>query len=192
LRGQNAPADNLRRWQTVIVPASSWTFEANSAAAPLLNDFKDVLAKFLNASLTEQGHVELWNTTGAIDRIGGGSTLPDFLSRTYADIISFWEWTNLGAPWFKEFAAANDGREPAIAPAPRVRWDYGRLNITEADYTEAVRRKEVMRTFMQDELLKADADSCSSSILITPWSTGATDYRVRPLSLLFHCSRPRR
>lgn len=145
----------------------------------MLNDFKNTLAKFLNASLTDQGHVELWNSTGAIDTEGAGATLPDFMSRVYADLICFWEWTNLGAPWFKEFAAANDGREPAIAPAPRVRWDYGRKNLTEADYTEAVRRKEVMKTFMEAEILGADAESCSSAILITPWSTGTTDYRVR-------------
>lgn len=99
----------------------------------------------------------------------------------YSHLITYDQWTNFGAPWFADYAASHDGRTPAIGPSPTTRWGYAATNLTVANYTEAVRRKEVFKTFLEENLLSPDDETCSSSIVLMPWTTGATSYRVSRL-----------
>lgn len=103
----------------------------------------------------------------------------------YSHLITYDQWTNFGKPWFDDYAATHDGRKPALGPSPEIRWGYAQNNLTVANYTEAVRRKEVFKTFVEDNLLATDAETCSNSIVLMPWSVGRTNYRVRRLPSIY-------
>lgn len=171
--------------QNVILPNDFWTFPDSSLAAPILNKFASDVTSFLNATSTRQGYNELWNSTDAISSVGNGEVLDTFMYYVYSHLITYDQWTNFGKPWFDDYAATHDGRKPALGPSPEIRWGYAQNNLTVANYTEAVRRKEVFKTFVEDNMLVSDAQTCSNSIILMPWTVGRTNYRVRrPLPIL--------
>lgn len=129
----------------------------------------------MNATIDTRSFGDIWNATGTIDQ-AGGETIPVFLNETYGTLISYYQATNLGDPWFADYAAVNDGRTPFIDPAPAARWTYGRRRGEEG-YNDALRRKDIFKNFIADNLLTEDAESCTSSLWLYPINTGTPSPR---------------
>lgn len=125
-----------------------------------------------------QGYDELWNSTDSITNVGNGQVLNNFMYYVYSHLLTYDQWTNFGTPWFSDYAASNDGRTPAVGPSALIRCNYARDNLIIANYNEAARRKEVFKNFMETSILLPDAETCSSSIVLMPWTGGETNYRV--------------
>jgi hypothetical protein len=84
-----------------------------------------------------------------------------------------------------DYAAAHGGRAPFIDPAPRVRWAFA-TGRGAAAFAEEGRRRELFANWTAAHVFKADAASCSDSLLVYPQSTGRTSYRDQ----YFSCVSP--
>lgn len=175
----------------MIFPESDWTFPAGSPAEPIFSAFRQAVTEYVSPVTIDNRSFEgFWNATGYHTQTGNLSTSA-YLSAVWGTLVDYGQWNTFAVPWFADYASANDGRIPFVAPSPNTRWAYGRVNLTQADYDEALRRKEVYRTFLVENVIVPDNVTCSSSIYITPYSTGSSpNYRVSrsPRRFQSHCT----
>jgi hypothetical protein len=151
--------------QTLIFPNSSWTFAANYSGAAQFNAFRQSLTDFLKPSNIEYNSFNgYWNTTGRFDSVGG-QTPTSYLSNTYAQLITYYQWTQFGQPWFVDYAAL-------------VRWNYARNNVTEESFQASLAKKQVFEDFITQDVLKKDNETCSNAIYVDTIGLGMTSYRV--------------
>lgn len=164
--------------QTLILPNSSWTFADGYEGTDQFNPFKDGLLSLINPSDIDYKDFDgFWNVTGQFESVGN-LALSDYLNDTYANLITYYQWNNFGQPWFEDYAAQNDGRQPFVDPSPLIRWQYARDNVTEAELNASLSKKQVFKDFIDQDVLVFENSTCSNAIYVEPFTLGATAYRV--------------
>jgi hypothetical protein len=163
--------------KTLILPNSSWTFGPSYAGTEQYNTFKSALTDFLAPSSVDNKSFEgFWNSTGRFDANNVSSSA--YMNGVYGNLITYYQWTEFGQPWYEDYAAQNDGRLPFVAPSPLIRWQYGANNVSEELFNDGLARKEYYKEFITSEVLVTDEVTCSNAIYAEPANTGSTSYRV--------------
>jgi hypothetical protein len=162
--------------QSLILPNSSWTFESDYAGTEQYNAFKDGLTKFLTPSVDNRDFEGFWNSTGRFDTKNESSSA--YMADVYGNLITYYQWTKFGKPWYEDYAKQNDGRLPFVSPSPLIRWQYGANNVSEELFQDGLARKEYYQDFITSDVLISNNTTCSSAIYAEPANTGTTSYRV--------------
>lgn len=161
----------------MILPDSSWTFAPGFAGAKQFEHFRAGLLSLLAPATVDtldfEGH---WNSSGRFRQVNG--SLAQYLPEVYFNLVTWYQWYNLGKPWFEDYAKMNDGRQPFVDPSPSVRWAYARNNMTEADFERSTAKKAVFKEFIDTSVLVKDEKTCSSAIYVMPFGLGTAAYRV--------------
>lgn len=166
--------------QSLIIPNSSWTFGPTYAGTEQYDAFRTALTDFLAPSeVNSQSFEGFWNSTGRFDTNKGSSSA--YMNGVYGNLISYYQWTQFGQPWYEDYAAQNDGRLPFVSPSPLVRWQYGANNVSEELFQDGLARKEYYQEFITGDVLVADNATCSNAIYAEPANTGSTSYRASDL-----------
>ena len=177
---------NIADNQTLIVPNSSWTFDDDYAGTEQYDKFRTALTDFLAPSSVENQSLEgYWNSTGRYEAQNASSS--DYMEEVYGNLITYYQWTNFGQPWYEDYAAQNDGRLPFVSPSPLVRWQYGANNVSEELFNDGLAKKEYYQEFITSDVLIKDDTTCSNAIYAEPANTGSTSYRVRVRTATTDC-----
>ncbi|CZR64559.1 related to glutamyl-tRNA(Gln) amidotransferase, subunit A [Phialocephala subalpina] len=159
--------------------AAGWSdvSETTPEAYALLDTFISQLETFLSVNRTNVNLTQHWIDTHAPE---APSDVNEMLNTTYAILTSVDQYALLGAPFFSDYAAANQGRTPFINPGPLARWRWGQANSDNSTYAAALANMTTFRTWWSTTGFgRPDPDSCSEGLYVYPWSTGTTDYRNR-------------
>ncbi|KAI6351943.1 hypothetical protein MCOR25_009659 [Pyricularia grisea] len=172
-----AKATYPKRIRTLGFPAAN----ATEPWAVLMNGFVQKLASFIGSDTSVEPIVlnNEWMSSGPVD--AKGSSLDDMLRTTYAVIITKHQTELVRDPFYRDYAAAFDGRKPFVNPAPLARWAYGD-SLPATALSDALRNKTIFKDWFNDLVLPrvSDEAQCTSSILLYPSSTGAgQSYRNR-------------
>jgi Asp-tRNA(Asn)/Glu-tRNA(Gln) amidotransferase A subunit family amidase len=178
--------DPVPRWsdqadsnvQTLIFPNSSWTFEAGYTGTAQFNAFRQALTSYVNPTTIDTRDFDgFWNDTGRFAQFGNETT-NTYMAKVYGSLIGYYQWFNFAVPWISDYQTINDGRIPFIDPSPLVRWDYGRFNVTAADFNASMAKKEVWGDFINTAVLPPDNTTCTEAIYVIPFTLGSVSYRV--------------
>lgn len=96
----------------------------------------------------------------------------------YGNLVTYYQWTEFGQPWYEDYVAQNEGRLPFVSPSPLIRWQYGANNVSEELFNDGNARKEYYQEFITSDVLIKDETTCSNAIYAEPANTGSTSYRV--------------
>lgn len=150
---------------------------ANSQAASSVyfNNFLSALTKFIGGSATVLNLESEWSATGP-----GGPRLAQLLNQTYATIIAKEQVELVRNPFYRDYAAAHDGRTPFVNPVPVSRWAYGDSRSA-ADLEAEYKAKATFMKWWNDKILPgvADKNQCSSGFVVYPGSSGSQNPRNR-------------
>ena len=89
----------------------------------------------------------------------------DLLYRTYPTLIAKQRYAVFRASFIADYEAAHDGRHPFLDPNPAVRWAFAQTNET------------IFKDWWNSEVIKADQDTCSDSLLLYPGTLATSIYR---------------
>lgn len=79
-------------------------------------------------------------------------------------------------PFYADYAATHDGRLPAVNSAPLVRWAYAdSFPNTTVDVANA--NRTLFGDWVSEEVLIADDETCSESLLLYVGSQASANYR---------------
>ncbi|OCF30351.1 hypothetical protein I316_07995 [Kwoniella heveanensis BCC8398] len=164
--------------KTLKFPNGSWSGFDGIAAGPILEKFRADLLDFVRPQTvdTRSDYESVWNETGYYEA-AGNRNISVYMGGNWGGLVYHWQWFNFGAPFFEDYQAANDGRNPFVAPSPAGRWAFGRTNITEEMYQDFHRRKDTYQQFITKHVLTHDNDTCTNAIIVSPSTTGSTNYR---------------
>ncbi|KAL4907003.1 hypothetical protein BDW74DRAFT_190002 [Aspergillus multicolor] len=161
----------------LLYPSASFGEDAvgSPEASALIEGFVSRFAEFLGVTRTAVDVMAAWNSTRPAD---APISLIDMLQYTYGTLISVYQWLHLGVPFFRDYAAKHDGRNPYINPGPLLRWEIGQ-DRGQAGWDEAWTNKTIFKDWWDSSsgFGAHSNDSCSESIYIYPNSVGATNYR---------------
>ncbi|KAF4960838.1 hypothetical protein FGADI_671 [Fusarium gaditjirri] len=160
--------------ESVKYPRTIYTagFPANDTPqGAILRQFANDLADFLTTNVTEYNISQHWALTGP--RSVRDTPLTEFLNVTYAALITKQQIALVKEPFFRDYAAAYDGRRPYVDPAPSARWAWGEKQ-PDSILEDAIHNKTVFMDWFNRGVLPKDKDSqrCSSSILLYPQGPG--------------------
>lgn len=161
-------------------PNSSWEESADSLAGPILEKFRSDLLDFVRPETvdTRSDYEALWNETGFYET-AGGRNISTYLGGNWGGLVYHWQWFNFGLPFFQDYGAANDGRIPFVAPSPAGRWAFGRTNVSVALFQDFSQRKDTYESFVNEQVLTHDNETCTNAIIVSPSNTGSSpNYRV--------------
>ncbi|KAI5305752.1 hypothetical protein KEM56_003431 [Ascosphaera pollenicola] len=147
----------------------------SSEAEEILVDFANKVQSFLKGNLTKFNISSVWAANPPT--AANNASLTDYLGDTYAVLISQQQHKLVTVPFFEDYAAAFDGRQPAVDPAAKIRWDWGQKNISSSALDDHLHRKAVFVDWWKKHGNRPDQDTCSDSILLYPGSLGDTNYR---------------
>ncbi|KAJ5771067.1 uncharacterized protein N7511_003118 [Penicillium nucicola] len=163
--------------KTLWYPEASFTAEAinNSHASAIIERFVANVEDFLGTTRTNVNLDASWNATRPSNAT---STLNDMLHFTYGTLITVYQWLNLGAPFFKDYSEAHDGRTPYINPNPLLRWHLGQ-DAGQAGFDVAWHNKTLFHDWWNtaDGFGALDNETCSKAIYIYPQTYGSIRYR---------------
>ncbi|WVW82683.1 hypothetical protein I302_104694 [Kwoniella bestiolae CBS 10118] len=164
--------------KTFRFPNSSWSAVDATAAGPILQKFRSDLLDFVRPQDVDlrSDYDSVWNETGYFET-AGNRNISVYMGGNWGGLVYHWQWFNFGAPFFEDYQAANDGRNPFVAPSPAGRWAFGRTNITEEMFQDFLQRKATYEQFVTEHVLTYDKDTCTNAIIVTPSTTGNTNYR---------------
>ncbi|KAG5762281.1 hypothetical protein H9Q72_009621 [Fusarium xylarioides] len=176
--------------ERVKYPRTVYTagFPANDTPeGAILYQFANNLADFLAANVTEYNISQHWSSTGP--KSVQSTPLTELLNVTYAALISKQQIALVKEPFFKDYAAAHDGRTPYIDPAPSARWAWGESQ-PDSLLNEAIHNKTIFMDWFNHNVLPKDKDSqrCSSNILLYTQGPGIfsrRDVYLDPPGVLF-------
>ncbi|KAF5708544.1 glutamyl-tRNA(Gln) amidotransferase subunit A [Fusarium mundagurra] len=154
--------------ERVKYPRTVYTagFPANDTPeGAILHQFANDLADFLTTNLTEYNISEHWASEGP--KSVRNTPLTELLNVTYATLITKQQIALVKEPFFRDYAAAHDGRKPYIDPAPSARWAWGESQ-PDSLLDDAIHNKTIFMDWFNDNVLPKDKDSqrCSSNILL--------------------------
>lgn len=169
-----------KRIRTVGFPA----LNATEPYAAVLNGFVQKLQAFIGNGTSVEPMVlaDEWKTSAPAHV--NGSSLTDMLTTTYAVLISKHQTELVRDPFYRDYAAAFDGRKPFVNPAPLARWAYGD-NLPATALSDALHNKTIFMDWFNGLILPRvpDEAQCTSSIVLAPNSLGAgQSYRDKYLS----------
>ncbi|RFN47025.1 hypothetical protein FIE12Z_8751 [Fusarium flagelliforme] len=138
----------------------------------ILHRFANDLADFLATNITEYDLDQDWAST-APEPVRD-LLLTDFLNTTYPALITKQQIALVKEPFFRDYAAVNEGRRPYINPAPSVRWAWGESQ-PDSILDDALKNKTIFMDWFNKQVLPKDEDPqrCSSRILLHTESTGS-------------------
>ncbi|KAL6360036.1 hypothetical protein LRP88_05734 [Fusarium phalaenopsidis] len=153
----------------------------NDPAALIQRKFLSYLAQFLNTSITTLDLEKEWAISGPLPM--KAQKLTEFFNHTYAALIAKDQAKLVRDPFYKDYAAAHDGRRPFINPVPLARWTWADSQ-PDSIYNEAVHNKTVFMDWFDKRILPADHDSltCSSGFLLHIDNSGGFSSRNQYLS----------
>ncbi|KAL8992768.1 MAG: hypothetical protein Q9169_006849 [Polycauliona sp. 2 TL-2023] len=143
--------------QTIGFPTPNTTPEDQTEveANAILLAFQSKIEGFLNLRATPLNYSALWDQVK-------DPALPELdvlLNRTYPTLISKEQTRLVRDPFYRDYAAANDGR---------ARWGYGD-SLPASELDAAIANKTIFQDFWESYILPAgnnDAEYCSESIII--------------------------
>ncbi|KAF1968799.1 amidase signature enzyme [Bimuria novae-zelandiae CBS 107.79] len=157
----------------LIVPSNLWPV-ANNAPHALFSSWITALATKLNATISTTSIREFWNATAHADHSG-----TEFSSHLQQVGFSL-NWKNqhdhVIAPFKRDYAAAYNGRTPAINPVPAARYKSAE-NITDADVAESYSRFAYFPSWFGEHVVRSHPSSCSESLFLIPMFDGEPSYR---------------
>ncbi|RBR13293.1 uncharacterized protein FIESC28_08259 [Fusarium coffeatum] len=138
----------------------------------IIHRFANDLAEFLATNVTEYDLDQDWAST-APEPVRD-LPLTDFLNITYPALITKQQIALIKKPFFRDYAAAHEGRQPYINPAPSVRWAWGESQ-PDSILDNALKNKTIFMNWFNGQVLPRDDDPqrCSSRILLHTESTGS-------------------
>ncbi|KAF1989847.1 amidase signature enzyme [Aulographum hederae CBS 113979] len=142
----------------------------------LLLGFLAAVTSFLSAEAKPFNLSTHWTATKPAS---APQNLAEFLNITYPILITKQQIPLVRDPFYRDYAAVHSGRLPFVDPVPLVRWGYGE-NAT-ATVEEAVANKTVFMEWVASEVLVADSQTCSDSLLLYVGSQATVRYRNRYL-----------
>ncbi|KAI3538737.1 hypothetical protein CABS03_01817 [Colletotrichum abscissum] len=143
-------------------------------ATKVITGFVGKLESFLQAKSTPANYTQLWSETHG----EAPADVNEMLYLTYGVYVSHDQWQELGKPFFEDYAAKFDGRQPYINPGPLARWQWGQVHSTEEVYAQGLHNISLFRSWYETEGFgRHDPESCSEGLYIYPWSVGQPSYR---------------
>ncbi|KAF4832757.1 Amidase 1 [Colletotrichum tropicale] len=152
----------------------AWSGGSSEGAAKVVESFVGKLEQFLQVQSTPANCTQLWTETHS----NLTTDVSDMLYLTYGVFVSHDQWQLHGQPFFDDYAARYDGRQPYINPGPLARWQWGQLHATDDVYSQALRNISIFKSWYETEGYgRKDAKTCSEGLYIYPWSIGEPSYR---------------
>ncbi|KAM7194932.1 Amidase signature domain containing protein [Rhypophila sp. PSN 637] len=144
-------------------------------SAVFFNNFLAGLTKFIGGTATALNLESEWRATGP-----GGPTLSQLLNQTYATIITKEQIELVRTPFYRDYAAAHNGRTPFVNPVPLSRWAYGDSRSA-ADLEAEYKAKATFMKWWNEKILPgvSDKNQCSSGFVVYPGSSGGQNPRNR-------------
>ncbi|KAG4034097.1 hypothetical protein MFRU_003g00730 [Monilinia fructicola] len=160
-------------------PKKIWTNgfpeKATTEAEKVLLGFLAKLEKFLNSTSTTPLDLDaLWDE--APPSGAKNSSIVDFVEFIYPTLVAQQQYSLLVEPFYKDYAAANNGARPFIDPVPLSRWYWGQYDIDSDATEQAIYNKTVFMDWF-NQIIPASSKSCSESILLYPGTLGEPSYR---------------
>jgi hypothetical protein len=147
--------------------------EASSDLIQIIEDFIQNLGDLLGTQALPGNYSKLWSDTR-----GDSPPVDEMLNTTYAVFVSHDQWKLLGKPFFDDYAASHDGRQPYINPGPLVRWQWGQTHATDEIYEQALRNISTFKNWYEtDGYGRRDPESCSENLYTYVFGTGQPAYR---------------
>ncbi|EME46472.1 hypothetical protein DOTSEDRAFT_70467 [Dothistroma septosporum NZE10] len=139
----------------------------------LILDFLGNVSSFLDAEVLAWDIDEAWNSShpSHID-----TSLTGLLNLTYPILISQRQTHLVRDPFYADYAAAHEGRRPFIDPAPLTRWAFGDSYANDT-VDIANQNRTIFTDWFSSEVLVADEDTCSDSLLFYVGSEASVNYR---------------
>ncbi|KAF5626330.1 D-mandelate dehydrogenase [Fusarium sp. NRRL 25303] len=134
--------------------------------------FVDRLVEFLSADLSTFNHTEEWSRSHPA---GTPSDLQEFVGTTWAVISAKQQTRLVRDSFFKDYAAAYDGRVPFVNPSTNGSWSWSDTLPTLLD--EAVTNKTIFKSWWDEAMLPKNAESCSESLMLYIFKDAAPEYR---------------
>ncbi|KAK3336300.1 amidase signature domain-containing protein [Cercophora scortea] len=149
---------------------------ASTDANAILLKFVNSLASFVGGSASALSLANEWAATKPAG--ASSATLSQLLNGTYATIITKEQIELVREPFYKDYAAAHDGRTPFVNPVPLSRWAYGDSISSEGLQTE-YKTKEMFMNWFNSKILPpvTDPAQCSSGFLLYVASSGGQNPR---------------
>ncbi|KAF5533876.1 glutamyl-tRNA(Gln) amidotransferase subunit A [Fusarium phyllophilum] len=134
--------------------------------------FVERLVEFLSADLSTFNHTEEWSRSHPA---GTPSDLQEFVGSTWA-VISAKQQTRLVRDrFFKDYAAAHDGRVPFVNPSTNGSWSWS--DTLPALLDEAVANKTIFKSWWEETMLPKNGETCSESLMLYMFKDATLDYR---------------
>ncbi|KAK5201435.1 hypothetical protein LTR16_002691 [Cryomyces antarcticus] len=150
---------------------------AKSDGEALLLNFLANITSFLSATAAPFNITTAWASSKPA---GADPSLVDLLNITYPIVISQEQTKLVRDPFYADYAAAHDGRRPFVDPAPLVRWAFGD-SYPNTTLAQAVANQTIFSNWWASQVLVADAQTCSDSLLLYVGSDADVNYRNRYL-----------
>ncbi|KAG4255608.1 hypothetical protein FPRO03_04557 [Fusarium proliferatum] len=134
--------------------------------------FVDRLVEFLSADLSTFNHTEEWSRSHPA---GTPSDLQEFVGSTWAVISAKQQTRLVRDPFFKDYAAAYDGRVPFVNPSTNGSWSWSDSLPPLLD--EAIANKTMFKTWWDEVMLPKNSETCSESLMLYTFRDAAPEYR---------------
>ncbi|EWZ31340.1 amidase signature domain-containing protein [Fusarium oxysporum Fo47] len=134
--------------------------------------FVDRLAKFLSADLATFNHTEEWSRSHPA---GTPSDLQELVGSAWAVISAKQQTLLVRDPFFKDYAAAYDGRVPFVNPSTHGSWSWSDTLPSLLD--EAVANKTIFKSWWDEVMLPKNAQACSESLMLYTFKHATPEYR---------------
>ncbi|KAK5655494.1 hypothetical protein OQA88_5765 [Cercophora sp. LCS_1] len=148
----------------------------NTAANAILVNFVNSLASFVSGTVEALNIAGSWNATMPAE--ANGTPINVFLNTTYPVLITKEQIALVREPFYRDYAAAHDGRRPFVNPVPLARWGYGDT-LPDSALDEAIRQKTVFMDWFNTNILPPvdDPAQCSSGLVLYAQSQGGQNPR---------------
>ncbi|KXS97317.1 hypothetical protein AC578_10748 [Pseudocercospora eumusae] len=139
----------------------------------LLLNFLGNLSTFIGASVVEYDIDVDWNATKPSNI---STTLEDLLNITYPILITQRQTALVRDPFYADYAAVHDGRRPFVDPVPLFRWAWGD-SYPNTTLDMAIENKTAFGHWFANQVLVADEETCSDSLLLYIGTQANVNYR---------------
>ncbi|KAF5966127.1 D-mandelate dehydrogenase [Fusarium bulbicola] len=160
-------------------PKRILTYDLSSAKDADLPDsdriivqFVDRLVKFLSADLSTSNFTEEWSHSHPA---GTPSDLQEFIGSAWAVISAKQQTRLVRDPFFKDYAAAYDGRVPFVNPSTNGSWSWS--DTVPELLNEAVANKTIFKSWWDEVMLPKNAEACSESLMLYAFKDATPEYR---------------
>ncbi|KAE8555746.1 hypothetical protein TMatcc_003017 [Talaromyces marneffei ATCC 18224] len=128
----------------------------------MVEEFLERLTDHLSASLVNLDIPALWTQTHPSSM---SSDLTEAIDKIYPTIIGIEQARLVRDPFYTDYKAQHSGRRPFVNPAPRIRWGYGD-SLPNGTFQEAITNQTAFQSWIANNVLKPNPQSCSESLLV--------------------------